>query len=167
MNIRKQKYKSNRILGMNQYNAARAAGYSESYARTHNDKIERATKSDILDALEQAGATVKVASHRLAEALSAKRTQTCDIYIQKDENGEYVINKNSNDFIDVVDYNVRLKSIITFFKLHGLIKEGTDVKVGVRVVNGSDSELNKDDRKHQSDMLAFLENGKAVREGAL
>lgn len=65
MNLRQKRYKYNRMRGMNQYNAAKAAGYSESYSRTHNDRIERATKSDILDALEQAGITDKFIAERL------------------------------------------------------------------------------------------------------
>ncbi len=65
MNIRQQKYKANRLAGMNQYNAARAAGYSESMSRTHNDRLERAMKGDIVNALEQAGITDKYQAEAL------------------------------------------------------------------------------------------------------
>ena len=73
MNARQERYKANRIAGMSQYNSARAAGYSESYSRTHNDKLERATKSDIADALERAGLTTKYQAKKIFKLTNAKK----------------------------------------------------------------------------------------------
>ena len=76
MNIRQQKYKANRIAGMNQYNAARAAGYSETTSRNHSDRLERVMKGDIQDALEQAGITDKFQAQRLFELINSKNQKT-------------------------------------------------------------------------------------------
>lgn len=54
---RQLKYRKNRLLGMSQYNAARAAGYSHSYARQKAYRIEDKVKLGIIEALDQAGGT--------------------------------------------------------------------------------------------------------------
>lgn len=77
MNIRLQKYKQNRLKGMNQYNAARAAGFSESYSRTRTHKIEESIKIDIENALERAGITEKYQSECIK-----KLTESEDEHIQ-------------------------------------------------------------------------------------
>lgn len=59
MNLRQKRYQANRIAGMSVPNAARAAGYSESYIRHKAYLIERAAKVGIIDALEMAGLTDK------------------------------------------------------------------------------------------------------------
>ena len=65
MNIRRKKYRVNRIKGMNQYNAAKSAGYSENVARHHIDRLEKGMKGGILEALEQAGITDKYQAESL------------------------------------------------------------------------------------------------------
>lgn len=72
INIRQQKYKRNRLKGMNQYNAARAAGYSEEYSR-QACRIEKLVKVSISDAFEQAGITDKYLANLAAEALEATK----------------------------------------------------------------------------------------------
>jgi hypothetical protein len=52
---------------MNQYNAARAAGYSENMARKHPERLEKAVKGGILEALEQVGITDKYQAKQLFE----------------------------------------------------------------------------------------------------
>ena len=66
MNDRQKRYKANRIKGMNQHNAAIAAGYSEKYSR-QACRIERLVKVSIADALERAGLTEKYESQKLYE----------------------------------------------------------------------------------------------------
>ncbi len=56
MDLRLQKYKKNRLKGMNKYNAARAAGYSISYSK-RACKIEEQIKEDLRDVFEQRGLT--------------------------------------------------------------------------------------------------------------
>ena len=119
MNIRQQKYKKNRLLGMNQYNAAKAAGYSESTSRTKNHKIERSIKVDISNAFEQVGLTDKAIVEYALEGMRATRMRACDVYVQKDEDGNYKINENSNDFIEVEDWFARHKFFTTALELMG------------------------------------------------
>ncbi len=61
LSLRQKAYRKNRILGMNQYNAARAAGYSHSTALHRSFTLERKIVNDskFEDAMEQAGITDK------------------------------------------------------------------------------------------------------------
>jgi hypothetical protein len=61
---RQIKYKKNRLLGMNKYNAARAAGYSHHTARKPKEALGEVDKN-IQDELERAGATVPFLAGRL------------------------------------------------------------------------------------------------------
>ncbi len=47
----------------------------------------------------------------------AQRIQSCDVYVDKDENGKYVVNENSNDFIEVDDNHTQLRALELTFKL--------------------------------------------------
>jgi hypothetical protein len=73
MNIRLQKYKANRLAGMNQYNAARAAGYSHNYANKGGKRIEDLGKVGLEDAFEQAGLTDNAIIKHALEGLNATR----------------------------------------------------------------------------------------------
>lgn len=99
MNIRLQKYKANRIAGMNQYNAARAAGYSETYSR--NARPEKFVKVCIKDALEQAGITPKYRAEELYKLTQANKTVSA-IVTGKDAGAA------DTDFIEVPDNPTRL-----------------------------------------------------------
>jgi len=71
MNIRQQAYKKNRIkLRMNQYNAAIAAGYSESTAAHKSKQLEE--RVGIADLMDRAGLTDDVLVEKHAELLEAK-----------------------------------------------------------------------------------------------
>lgn len=83
-NERQMKYKANRIKGMNQYNSARAAGYSESTSRNHNHELERVTKCDIRDALEQAGLTPTYRAKELAKLTQAKKPKGLGLAMTED-----------------------------------------------------------------------------------
>jgi len=126
MKIRRQKYKRNRIKGMNQYNAARAAGYSESYSRTHSDKIEKAIKSDICDAFEQAGVTDKAIVKHAIEGLKADKVISCNVYIKHEDNAPDEEMKEATgttkDFIDVPDWGNRHKYFNTICEMTSRIK---------------------------------------------
>ena len=71
MRDRLTKYKANRISGMSQYNAARAAGYSEKYSK-QACRIDKLVKDSIIDALEQAGLTDKYQSEELHKLTQCK-----------------------------------------------------------------------------------------------
>lgn len=56
MNVRLQKYKANRLKGMNQYTAAIRAGYNHNYAR-QACRIEKLAKVSLQEQFEKAGLT--------------------------------------------------------------------------------------------------------------
>jgi hypothetical protein len=70
MNIRLQKYKKNRLAGMNQYNAARAAGYSEEYSK-QACRVEKLVKVSLADEFERQGFTDKFMVDYAMNALDA------------------------------------------------------------------------------------------------
>jgi len=53
---RQRAYRKNRILGMNQYNAARSAGYSHTYSR-QACRIDKLAEVSMADLMQQAGLT--------------------------------------------------------------------------------------------------------------
>ena len=121
MNIRLQKYKRNRLAGMNQYNAARVAGYSESMALKGCHRLERSVKVGIVDALERAGITGSYRANELFKLTQATKIQSCDVYV-RNEDGKMVVNENSNDFIEVPDNATRLNAQKHISELLGDIK---------------------------------------------
>src|SRR5689334_2076639 len=85
LTIRQQKYKLNRIKGMNKYNAARAAGYSESVALTADRRIERKpeVRKSLNDAFEQQGITDKKIAQLVAEGIEAEKLQSINFTIHR------------------------------------------------------------------------------------
>ena len=127
MNIRLQKYKKNRLLGMNQVNAAIAAGYSEKYAK-QACRIERLVKVSLANAFERAGFTDKAIVVYAQEGMKAMKLQSCNIYISKPnpesiDADKLIINKNSNDFVEVEDWTARHKFFETSLKLIDKLRE--------------------------------------------
>ena len=102
-------------------NAARAAGYSENYAK-QACRVEKLVKVSLADEFERAGLTDKaIIAHALA-GLQALKLQSCNIYISKPnpesiDADKLVINKNSNDFVEVEDWNARHKYFETILRL--------------------------------------------------
>lgn len=115
---------------MNQYNAARAAGYSETTSR-RACTIEQSVKISMADSFEQAGLTDKAIVAHALQGLNAMKLQSCNILVSKAMASEsvdadsLVINKNSNDFIEVEDWNARHKYFETILKLTDRLKEAT------------------------------------------
>lgn len=110
MNDRQEKYKANRIAGMNPYNAGRAAEYSESYCRSKVYRLEKAENGSIRDALEQAGLTSKYQANKLFKLTQATKIISCNIFIDKDGNMKKADGK-SLDFIEVDDPSIQLKAL--------------------------------------------------------
>ncbi len=157
MNIRRQKYKVNRIKGMSQYNAAIAAGYSE-HTATKACRIENGVKGSIIEALEQQGFTDKFISEYIEKALKATRFQSCDVYVDKDEDGNYKLNENSNDFMEVEDWNARHKFMATLLTLQGKLKTAPAVINSIKINNtNGNGKLNGDDKAKQARILTRLE----------
>ena len=134
---------------MNKYNAAIAAGYSISAARKAG-RIEKQL-GEMADYLQRAGLTDKKISDLLMEAIAANKVVGYLHQYKKGEKG--LIDKAepdeavSNEFIEVPDWNIRLKAMELAANLAGKIKNklehsGTihsvvtmeSVKVGNRVM---------------------------------
>jgi hypothetical protein len=109
-NIRLQKYKKNRLLGMNQVNAALAAGYPESTARHHSTMLEKQVKMG--DVLERIGLTDKYLANKHLELIEAK-----EIIKIKDAQG------NVLRCVDVKDYPIQAKALELAYKLKSHLKE--------------------------------------------
>lgn len=120
---RLQLYKKNRLAGMNRYNAARAAGYSHSYAMGKGRKLEAQVEKDLRNEFQRQGLTDKAIVGFALTGMQATKMQSCDVYI-KTEDGKLVPNENSNDFIEVPDWNARHKFFDTVMQLSGLLKSG-------------------------------------------
>lgn len=129
MDKRLQQYKKNRIAGMNQYNAARAAGYSESMARTHSIDLERRVQTRISDAFERAGLTDKAIVRHALDGLEANKVISAVVVHRKTRatslaDGElFDANEKTNDFIEVPDWASRHKYLNTICELTERIKK--------------------------------------------
>jgi phage terminase small subunit len=111
MNIRLQKYKKNRLLGMNCYNAARAAGFPESTAKSHTKELE--VRAKIADVMERNGLTdnVLVAKHK--ELLEAYRLVIVEGQVINVDNGG----------IKIPELQIQIKALELAYKLKDLLKD--------------------------------------------
>lgn len=114
MNVRLQKYKANRLAGMNIYNAARAAGYSYNYAR--QAKPEKIAKDSMSDAFEQAGLTDRAIVAYGLQGLQANKVISANI-IHGDAD------EKTNDFIEVPDWANRHRYFETILKLTDKLRD--------------------------------------------
>lgn len=120
MTARQKAYRSNRLLGMNMYNAARAAGYSENMARTACREIEPV--AGIADIVDQAGATDKVIAEALVKiALTATKLQNVNIKLTRDSEGNLQV-QDTDDFIELPDNFARLQALKQICDLKGTTK---------------------------------------------
>lgn len=110
LSIRQQKYKKNRILGMNCYNAARSAGYSEATAKSRTKDLEARVK--IADVLERQGLTDNVLVGKLIELIEASKFVTITV-------PGYESEKVGN----TPDWTARAKGLELALKLKDLLKE--------------------------------------------
>jgi len=111
MNIRLQKYKKNRLLGMNCYNAALAAGYPESTAKSHTKGLEQRAK--IADVLERHGLTDKVLAEKHKQLIEAHRVLVIEGKVIDGENGG----------IKIPELQIQIKALELAYKLKDLLKE--------------------------------------------
>jgi len=109
MTFRQKKYRHNRMMGMNMYNAAKAAGYSEGTAVTACVKLE--PRAGIADIFDQAGATDKALAQQLAKiAFTATKLHNANIVLKQGDDGKLEV-QDTNDFIEVDDNFARLQAI--------------------------------------------------------
>lgn len=115
LTLRQRKYRANRLKGMSQYNAARAAGYSESYCKVAC-RLEKSGKVSIADLAEQMGVTDQFIVDYIQKAIEAEKVISVESDRAKD-NGlmEWVK-------ITVPDWQSRHKFMETLLKLTERIK---------------------------------------------
>jgi hypothetical protein len=103
-------YKKYRLSGLTQKESARLAGYSENTNPSHT-KAEKDTKRTMAEQFDAVGLTdTRIAEEITNHALGAVKIQSADVYVQN-ENGRWVVNENSNDFIEVDDNQTRLRAL--------------------------------------------------------
>ena len=112
---RQLKYKQNRLAGMSIFSAAKAAGYSHSYARgTATRLLEKVVAPTIIEELEMAGLTNQAQARELARiAFSATKTEKCKIY-RENEEGDIEVESEGTQ---VPDETARLKALEQIGKL--------------------------------------------------
>lgn len=96
---------------MNKYNAARAAGYSESVAKSHTIELEKRVK--IADILERKGLTDDVLVEKHKQLLEAHSLVIIDGKVIYEEKGG----------VKRPEYQVQVKALELAYKLKDLLKD--------------------------------------------
>lgn len=117
MNIRLQKYKKNRLAGMNQYNAALAAGYSKATAVKSN-RLEK-HMDGLVNHFQRAGLTDLKIATTLAQALDAEKVTKVRVVNELGENGVKIKKEKS---VKRPDWPTRLKALELVANLSGMMK---------------------------------------------
>jgi phage terminase small subunit len=134
MNVRQQMYKKNVLLGMSKYNAAIAAGYSESTAKTHTKQLD--VRVRIEDTMERKGLTDQALVDKLIELLSATKVIGYLHNYKKEEKGRFESvspdEVMSNEFLDIPDNAVRAKALELALKLKGNLRDKIDHSVDIK-----------------------------------
>ena len=132
-NIRQNKYRTNRIAGMNQYNAARAAGYSENTADKHTKDLDE--RISIIDTMERLGLTDRVLIDKLIELLGATKViGYLHNYKKEGKGGIEKVSPDeviSNEFLDIPDNTIRTKALELALKLKGQLRDKVDHNVAI------------------------------------
>jgi len=121
INIRLQKYKKNRLAGMNKYNAAIAAGFSESTAKVHTKELEERAK--IADVLERQGLTDKKLVEKHAQLLEAAK-------VILDGEGQPIEVENGR--LQSPEYQIQIKALELAYKLKDLLRDKVDVSGAIQ-----------------------------------
>lgn len=106
IDTRLQKYKKNRLLGMNKYNAAVAAGFSKNTALNSGKRLDERAK--IYDILERQGLTDRVLAIKHKELLDASQELIID--------GQAVGIKRP-------EYQVQIKALELAYRLKELLRD--------------------------------------------
>lgn len=119
LSIRQRKYKKNIILGMNCYNAAIAAGYSESTAKSRTKRLNELIK--IGDILERQGLTDKALVGKLVELIEAS-----DVVFKRDSSGNKEIVGDAKLYSP--NWKARAKGLELALKMKDLLTEKVEHK---------------------------------------
>lgn len=97
--LKLEKYKANRLAGMNRFQAALKAGYAYNTARNQSHKYDKMAMVDIQRALEDAGATNRImAKHIVDIAFNATKRQKCTVEIRT-EDGKIVVDDQAVEVV--------------------------------------------------------------------
>lgn len=122
MNIRLQKYKKNRLLGMNKYNAAIAAGYAENTAKVKGKELDG--RANIYNILERRGLTDNVLADKLLQLVDAYE------FIEiRNEKGELVKVRIDGNDMAKPNWTARSKGLDLAFKLKGHLSDRLDLNI--------------------------------------
>lgn len=58
---------------------------------------------------------------------NAKKIQSCNVFVKKDKEGNYKINENSNDFVEVDDNKAQLGALNLSMKLKGHLRDKVEL----------------------------------------
>lgn len=127
LTLRQRKFIKNYMETGNGTESARLAGYKgkDNVLGAIATRLLKNVKiSAVLEKLkEKAGLTDEYLLQKHKELLEAQKLHSCNIFVKKDKAGKYVINKNSDDFIEVPDSNVQLGALKLAFQLNGKLKD--------------------------------------------
>lgn len=125
--VRLNKYKVNRIAGMNMFQAALKAGYAYNTARHCMNRYDRLVRVDIISALENAGATNQVMAQEIVNlATSATKRIPCTVEVNAE--GEITIDDNAKQ--EVPDLHLRKESWELIAKLKKQLGTGAVIPTG-------------------------------------
>ena len=147
-------------MGMNKYNAARAAKYSHTVAMHAKEKIE--SRIDMEDALEQAGLTDKIISEKLVLLTEATKQISCNVFIDKDGEMKNVDGK-SLDFIEVPDNSTQINALKLATQLKGQLKpNGVNVNIKNEIKNHVEAKANVYSGFSESDLRELVTLAKKI-----
>lgn len=117
-NPRQRKYRENRLAGMSQYDAARAAGYSHHTARGHGHRIEKIVRQSIIDELNQAGGTDRMIARELVRMAQFAEVLELEslLRLEVDEGNQRKV-QVKRKFMRVPDTRLRLQALETIARL--------------------------------------------------
>jgi phage terminase small subunit len=138
---------------MNMYNAAIEAGYSPHYARKASARLERQMPT-IIDYFDRVGLTDKKIAEVLGDAVVAEKVIGYLHQYKKGDKGAIEKIKPdetiSNEFVEVPDWQARLKALELLSKIKKLITNNTNIdqsKHFTKVVYEWDDGRESKDRK--------------------
>ena len=135
LSLKQQKYKKNRIIGMNRLNAARAAGYSESYCLKKSYLLDRVENIGIAEHFERAGLTDKKIVEFALKGLEATRELVVD----------------GKKYGDSPEWQIRHKFFETILKMTGRLNDnslkdlGNALKPVINIINYGETTASDND----------------------
>jgi len=126
LNVRLQTYRKNRMLGMDIYNSAIAAGYSHGTASEGYRKFKSAEQGGLREVFHRKGLTDEALADHALKGLEANKVISCNV-IALDGESMKDAHSMTKDFIDVPDWMARHKYLQVICELTGRLDK-TEIK---------------------------------------